>query len=234
MRFPRFLRRFGFAQPSTAPRDEAPFAVGFHGDRYLLEVVNMIRPHVFALVETGTNLGSTAGYVGRRFGDLPVWSCELDPAAARRATAYVETLPNVHVTTSASPEFLETLLVRERVVRDRATLFFLDAHGHGFDWPLKKELRLITENLDHAVVIIDDFRVPGRPGFSYGTYEGVVCDHEYIRPALAPRDYVLYCPAYSEHTSPHHPLVGYAVLLWGMVELTDLLDTCPRLERCTL
>ena len=49
-------------------------------------------------------------------------------------------------------------------------LFWLDAHGYGFKWPLKDEVRFIAEKFKHAYILIDDFKVPGLGCFGFDEY----------------------------------------------------------------
>jgi len=52
----------------AAQRDPAtlkPLPVGFHGDSYLLRLVDAIAPSCGAFLETGCNVGSAASYIAR-------------------------------------------------------------------------------------------------------------------------------------------------------------------------
>jgi len=55
--------------------------VGFHGDRHLLRLIDLLAARAHTFLETGSNVGSTLGYVARRFPALDCISCEPDPAA---------------------------------------------------------------------------------------------------------------------------------------------------------
>jgi hypothetical protein len=93
-------------------------------------------------------------------------------------------------------------------------LFWLDAHGYGFKWPLREEVSFITGHFQTAYVLIDDFKVPGLDCFGYDLYDGQECSFDYIRDALDESiEYSLYYPSYTERTSRHHPLRG-----WGLIE----------------
>ncbi len=187
-----------------------PFATGFHGDRHLLALVEGLMAGIELFVETGANVGSTTGYVARTWPGVRVLACEANAEAAQAAAANVKPFPNATVTHAESPRFLYDLLGAEPAVAERPALFWLDAHGHGYDWPLAEEIRLISDSWRSAVLLVDDARVPDRPEFRFCEYDGQVCGVEYVADALAPgRRAVMAWPTYTEHTSPHHPLAGH-------------------------
>lgn len=123
------------------------------------------------IVETGTHLGDTAEYLARRYPNLPVRTCELDPARARFAEQRLRAFPNTHVVCGDSAALLPVLvrgLARPMVV--------LDAHWAPV-WPLPAELAGLAGPLlppAGCVVAVDDFAI-GHPRFGHDTYEGVVC-----------------------------------------------------------
>ena len=199
--------------------------VGFHGDRHLLRLVDWLAKQSQAFIETGANVGSTARYVASRFAPLPVYSCESDASAFAAARNHLAPHPHARVEHARSPDFLYRLHERHPELLDQQNLYWLDAHGYGFRWPLVDEVAFLTSRLERALVLIDDFRVSGRPEFQYDQYDGQVCAIETIRDALHPgRSYTLVVPTYSEHTSPHHPLVGVGLIQFGSdLELPDTL-----------
>jgi hypothetical protein len=188
--------------------------VGFHGDDYLLLLVNELMPLIGAFVETGTNVGTTARYVAKTYPGIPVYSCEPDLGAFAAARRNLADCPNVRLYNMKSPGFLHLIHRQHPFLKTAANLYFLDAHGHGFKWPLREELTFITATLDAAYVLIDDFKVPGLDCFGYDKYDGQECSFDYVKSALNPKlTYSLYYPSYTERTSPHHPLRG-----WGLIE----------------
>src|ERR1700689_2297738 len=85
------------------------FSIGFHGDKYLIELVFAAAQRCSQFVETGANVGSSLCYLARNFPRLQCYSCEPDAdafAAARRNSAQ---LSNVKVTHEKSPDFLHGL-----------------------------------------------------------------------------------------------------------------------------
>lgn len=192
--------------------------VGFHGDQHLLSIVDSLSQHVDAFVETGTNVGSTLAYFAQTYPHIPCLSCEPDLEAFRLAQQNISGLANVTLYNQTSQQFLVTLREKHSGIFSKTPLFWLDAHGYGFQWPLKEELTFITENFPQALVLIDDFKVPGREMFGYDEYEGQVCSFDHIKDSLNPAgSYKVYYPNYTEHTSPHHPLRGWGLIALGVV-----------------
>jgi hypothetical protein len=192
------------------------YEFGFHGDRYLLQLADHLLGQADAFIETGGNVGSTLAYVARRFPKIDAFSSEPDEAAFAEAIRNIEGLANAVCVKAPSPASIETLIADRPDLLERPTVFWLDAHGYGFEWPLRDEIALITERFRLAALLIDDFRVPGRDGFKWDRYGGHECSFDYIRESLAPnRDYRLYYPTYEEKTSPHHPLTGWGLLDCG-------------------
>lgn len=181
------------------------YPIGFYNDQYLFELVDTIIPVVDAFVETGANVGSTLNYVARRYPNTACISCEPDREAYNAAVENTAERSNVRLYNDTSQEFFSRLTAREDIRFDRPTLFWLDAHGYGFEWPLLDEVGFITRVFDQAFLLIDDFRVPDRDEFE--------CSIEQIvRDRCAPgRSYRLFYPCYTEKTSQH------AHRSWGLV-----------------
>jgi hypothetical protein len=190
--------------------------VGFHGDEYLLGVVDGIVGNCQVFVETGSNVGSTLAYVARKHPELRCLSCEPDKSAFEQAKANAGKYRNVKLFGDTSQQFIEHLEKHERGIFSQPTLFWLDAHGYGFEWPLKKELEFITKRFSSGFILIDDFKVPGQEQFGYDIYQDQICSYDYVKNALDPsRAYQLYYPTYKDKTSKHHPLCGWGLLVFG-------------------
>ena len=200
-------------------RQEASYKfaeVGFHGDKYLLALVDDIvtRESIEWFIETGTNVGSTLIYFAKRHPHIQAISCEQDLEACRRAREHARGLTNVEIQQLASRDFLKLLAKRTGLFEKRC-LFWLDAHGYGFEWPLKDEVRFIAENFPSAYIMIDDFKVPELDCFSYDEYRGQVCSYDYIRESFGSRPHQVFGPRYTDRTSEHHPLVGWGLIVLG-------------------
>jgi hypothetical protein len=194
-------------------REESTYGflpVGFHGDAYLLALVDALLDRAEVFVETGSNVGSSLAYVARRRPGVACLSCEPDPEAFARAAGHTRDLPNVALFRLGSVEFLERVLEAQPQLTARPTLFWLDAHGYGFEWPLREELEWITSRFDDPLILVDDFQVPGRPEFGWDEYDGQTCSLEYVRDAVL-MPYDLFLPAYTERTSTVHPLRGFGL-----------------------
>lgn len=92
----------------------------------------------------------------------------------------------------------------------------MDAHGYGFEWPLKEEVFFITRAFKRAHVLIDDSKVPGLDCFGYDKYKEQICSLDYLKDAINPRiEYQLYYPCYTDRTSRYHPLRGWGLIVFG-------------------
>jgi lysophospholipase L1-like esterase len=202
--------------------------VGFHGDEYLMRLVAHLAPQCHAFIETGSNVGSTAAYVARSCPHLAIYSCEADDTSFAIATERLAPHPQAKVFHQPSPQFLHDLFASHPDLSRHNNLYWLDAHGYGFRWPLKDEVAFLTRTLDRGMILIDDFRVPGRPEFRFDQSEDQVCAIESIAPDLDPRhDYHLVYPAYTQRTSEHHPLTGVGLIVFGDADFSLPPDLQP-------
>jgi hypothetical protein len=210
------------------------------GERFDRLMWSLLAAGATDFVETGSGTGRTSGAVAREF-DLPVWTCEIDPDfahhtrdrlfgvppwAAREfdsnliAAARQKLAGRVHFYEMPSEEFLP-LIIPEL---GDLPLFFLDAHSDGH-YPLRDELRTITGECDRTVVLVHDFKVPGRgmSEFRYDYYDGDACDFDYILPALADgHGYRFFVPAYAPPEGRRH--TGYVLIFQDVEPVGDLGD----------
>jgi len=117
------------------------------------------------IVETGTLLGFTTGYLAG-YG-VPVVTAETDSVFHRSARRRLRALGNVEALRMDSRSAIRRVRDEDRFKRP---LFYLDAHW-GSDLPLAGELAEIVEAWSDAVVVIDDFLVPG-DRYRYDVYAG--------------------------------------------------------------
>ena len=202
--------------PRSSSEERFKFVeVGFHGDLYLLELVDQVMSKCNSFVETGSNVGSTLTYVGKKYPSVQCFSCEPDPTAYQHALQNTHECANVKLFNEMSQSFMKRMVKakKEGTLSDDV-LFWLDAHDYGFEWPLREEMEIITSNWNQGFVLIDDFLVPGLDCFGFDAYDGQVCSFDYIKDSLN-KDfaYHLYYPAYTDKTSKTHPLRG-----WGLIE----------------
>jgi len=202
--------------------------IGFHGDRYLLELVDFLADKVAVFIETGTNIAATLRYFASTYKRIKCYSCEPDKEKYQRACDNIKKMKNARVFNTDSRTFFNSLLKHKDFSFESPTLFWLDAHGGRFEWPLLFEISFITSRCNNAFVLIDDFQIPGKKQFQFDTYAEHVCSYVYVRNSInAKTKYRLYYPKYTEHTSKYHPLVG-----WGLIELykNESLNIHEKLE----
>jgi predicted O-methyltransferase YrrM len=120
-----------------------------------------------AVVETGTYRGTTTLFLARSF-QTPVHSVEIDPRYHYYARWRTRSVPNIRLSLGDSRQFLREL-AHDPAVPKHDVFFYLDAHQPG-NVPLSEELDLISRNWDQPLVMIDDFEVPGDPGYGFNEY----------------------------------------------------------------
>ena len=195
----------------------------FHGDEYLLRLVDYLISGCDLFVETGVHRGDTFAYVVHNYPHCYSIGCEPNEEYIKEALEKIEDKENFYIACVTSQKFLPFLSVAE--IQHKQNLFWLDAHGHGFEWPLGFEVEHITEHYYHSFILIDDFKIPGKPQFSYDVITGNVCSYETIKPFIK-NDYQVYYPNYTEQTSKTMNLVGWGLLAkdWKIPEeLKDIL-----------
>jgi len=130
-----------------------------------------------AIVETGTFRGTTTAFFGTW--GLPVYSVEIDPRNAGFASLRLfSQRRRIHLFEGESPRFLKGLAARVEFPKARV-FFYLDAHWRAH-LPLAEELEIIFTNWREAVVMVDDFKVPGSD-YGYDDYgPGKVLSLEYL------------------------------------------------------
>jgi predicted O-methyltransferase YrrM len=159
-------------------------AVGFNGQCHRKAIFKeLLSRYSFELiVETGTWIGNTTGYMAEVSG-LPVYSAELDPRFAAIARMRLRQFERVTIEQCDSRTFLKKLAETE--LRHAFPFFYLDAHWNN-DLPLNDEIRLISATWEKFVIMIDDFGVPGDPGYGFDDYgEGKALVPAYIEDALS-------------------------------------------------
>lgn len=191
---------------------------GFHGDLYVLKLVDYLMGYAQAFIETGTYMAQTATYVARNYPHIPLFTCEPDPKRYEDVRNQLSSYPQARVYQQFSPEFLQQTHTAHPELCRQTNLYWLDAHGFGFnDWPLRQEVQFITKNVSNALILIDDFRVPDRPEFAFDAYNGQACSLEFIHPAIEPgRKYYVIYPTYREKTSKAHGLRGVGLILYDV------------------
>jgi hypothetical protein len=146
-----------------------------------------------AIVETGTYLGTTTDYL-HASSRLPVFTAERNDRYFGFAKTRFRSNRNITMAHEDSRLFLRRL-VSDPKFRQQHVFFYLDAHWER-DLPLREELVIILETLQDAVVMVDDFKVPGDDGYGYDSYgEGKVLDLEYLAPIRSQLNLAAFFPA---------------------------------------
>lgn len=132
------------------------------------------------VIETGTWRGKTTAFFSFLFAQ--VHTIEISTEVYRNAKEILKPYSNITCHLGSSEKVLSQLLPS---LRDRPLLFYLDAHWRQF-WPLLQELNEISKtHRDNCIIVIDDFKVPGREDIPYDSYENKECSYEYIKNGLS-------------------------------------------------
>jgi len=140
---------------------------GFSGSDHLYSRVCEIieNNHIDTVIETGTYLGHTT----RVFSKLvnQVITIEKDKEKVRKAKDYLGKRNNVRILVGDS-----RIKLSESIEQAEGNLlFYLDAHScRKNDNPIEDELITISKYKIRPVIIIHDFKVPGRDDLGYNRY----------------------------------------------------------------
>ncbi len=117
-------------------------------------------------IETGTWRASSTCFLADVLG-CPIWTVEANPRTYRYAAHILAGRDDVHAWRDDSRHFLARFDEHDRT---DPTFLYLDAHWDPDDLPLWEEIQLVFARWAQPVVMIDDFRVPGDPGYGYDDY----------------------------------------------------------------
>ena len=206
-------------------------ALGMNGQSARKEVVRGLFEHIgfTQMIETGTYLGATTGYLATEF-RVPVWSCELVSRYYGCAHSLLRNLENINLYNLDSRIFLKALSGKAEVVRAR-NFFYLDSHWYD-DLPLLEELKLIFAGWQDFVIMIDDFQVPGDIGYGFDQYpSGHVLCIDAISTPVRTANVAAYFPAIPAALETGKKR-GTVVLV--SPSLADAVDALPLLKRYAL
>ena len=166
-----------YRYPSLKRGWGGPFNGQLFRQKIFLELIHKI--DFAGIIETGTYRGTTTEYL-HNCSELPVYTVELIPRFYGYVKARFSSNSKIATHCGDSRKFLQKLIDR-KILLDQPVLFYLDAHWED-DLPLREELELIFSHYSNAVVMIDDFCVPGDPGYGYDDYgEGKALTLEYLK-----------------------------------------------------
>jgi len=128
------------------------------------------------VLETGTYRGTSTVFFASVFG-VPVETVEANPRYYAYSSHRLASEPRILVTLGDSRQFLRQMAMRQSYT---TPFIYLDAHWEA-DLPLREELEIIAANWEQAAVMVDDFAVPGDPGYGYDDYgPGKVLAQDYL------------------------------------------------------
>jgi hypothetical protein len=176
--------------PKYRPADD----IGFNGQRHRKQIFKDIQAAlpIEAIAETGTWLGNTTAYMAQTAG-RPVHSCELNPRFHALAKMRLADVKDTHLELKDSRGFLKAL--QTTPVAQKSTFFYLDAHWYD-DLPLAEEMEIISAGWRRFAVMIDDFKVPDDPGYTYDDYgPGKALALELLQPSIQKHQLSVWFPS---------------------------------------
>lgn len=156
-------------------------AKGFEGDSYLREKVQSIikEKKIYWVIETGTYRGATTKHLAE--GVAKVDTIEIMEDNFQIAASHLSGTANIELHKGNSPEELDKLFTAFNKKGRRPNLLcFLDAHWGEYN-PLLDELKTIAKHKWKPVIIIHDFKVPGRDDLGFDTYKDIVYEWDWIK-----------------------------------------------------
>jgi predicted O-methyltransferase YrrM len=155
-------------------------------------LVELLSP--VAIVETGTLFGTTTEFLAKS--GRPVYTVEVRPRPYGFSKVRLRKLCNVTLLRGDSREALRLLFDGPlHSLNNLTVVFYLDAHRHDH-LPLAQELDIIFSRHPRAVVMIDDFQVPGDANYAYNDHgPGKALTPAYIAPAVEAYGLAAFYPA---------------------------------------
>ncbi len=162
--------------------------LGFYAFNYAPELIPLFADlkknfNIQCAVETGTFRGGTTVAFSLLFDE--VYTIEINEDTYVDSKKRLDEFSNTQCLFGSSEKVISELLPS---LQDKRTLFYLDAHWNAH-WPLLLELEEIGKtHKDNCIVVIDDFKVPGRWDIGYDYYATSdkinECSFEYIHSTL--------------------------------------------------
>jgi len=131
-------------------------------------------------IETGTSEGKTSAFLAFLFDK--VHTTDIDVSSFQNALIALRPYSNIEVHYGDSPFILRQILPSKK---NNRLLFYLDAHSSNNKWPLLEELEVIAQtHRDNCIIVINDFKIPGRNDIPYYAVGKKECSYEYIKSQL--------------------------------------------------
>ncbi len=164
--------------------DELAWHLGFAALNYAPEINGVFSIlkrdyQIDTVVETGTHRGASTRLFAILFEH--VHTIEISESSYRISKEFLKDSPNVTCHLGSSEDVLRAILPS---LQEKRILFYLDAHWNQ-NWPLRQELEEISyTHKDNCIVVIDDFKVPGRRDVLFDSYGPHECSFEYVEGQL--------------------------------------------------
>ena len=153
----------------------------FNGQSYRQRIFQeLLKTVTFdTIVETGAYLGTTTEYFSTT--GLPIYTVEINPRFWGYTSARTRSKRRqIRLFLDNSPDFLRGLANNPAFLPAKP-FFYLDAHWYNH-LPLAEELEIIFQKWCEAVVMVDDFQVPGTD-YTYDDYgPGKALTLDYLKP----------------------------------------------------
>jgi len=155
--------------------------IGFSNDPFLRDRVQELidKFNINLVFETGTYIGSTTKALAAMV--KSVHTAEVNKGFYDEAVANLKGIPNITQYNQSSPEAITHFFNNVLGDKKRNILFYLDAHWGGT--PLIDELKAIKASGTKPVIVIHDWKVPGKD-FGYDSYDGQDYVFEWIEPYI--------------------------------------------------
>lgn len=130
---------------------------------------SLLESYPFDLViESGTFRGTTTQLL-RKLTSAPIITIEVSGRYYEYARRRLSGLLDIEVIHGDSPTEIRRVAARPTHDRQERVFAYLDAHW-GQSLPTRLEILEILSSWDSVCVVIDDFKVPGDPGYAYDDY----------------------------------------------------------------
>lgn len=150
----------------------------FNGDHYLNAKFLELRDkhNIKHCIELGTCLGSSTLWLSDNFHEVS--TCEIN----REFMTIAQERMAEHGCRNVNAYFGSSVDVLPLLLDNEPSLIFIDSHW-GANNPLLQELEIIKGFASNKVIVIHDFKVPGKD-FQYDTYPGITYEWEYIKESI--------------------------------------------------
>ena len=197
------------------------YRVVMHDDQILWKAFKIFgqQSNITSIIETGTFFGKSASFMAKTFPQLQIHTCEINKVYYAKAKENLKKCKNAKVYLKSSPDFLNSIT---KNLSDKIPLFFLDAHW-GNKWPLEREIKIISEKIKTAIIMIDDFKIPGDTRFGFDGYGDKECSLDLIIPHLNKKNkYQLFLPNYGKKEAFKKEIIqdsdlkGYSIIFQNL------------------